>query len=188
MVLLNPKPGVCLTVSDLVRNLVLAPLLDRPAAEMEEVLRQHWLPLELRFGSPVQFDAFLERFVNAAPQAPVSESAAPLLASADGAASMGAKAVETQFRLYARVLCEYDVVSRAQVESGADELAAIATLSAKLFRFADGGPKDLKGDLAARVAMPFLPPQFRRKFVAPARVAFDALSPVGEALSPVGEV
>ena len=61
MELLNPKPGVCLTVSDLVRNLVLAPLLDRPAAEMEEVLRQHWLPLELRFGSPVQFDAFLQR-------------------------------------------------------------------------------------------------------------------------------
>lgn len=187
MELLNPKPGVCLTVSDLVRNLVLAPLLDRPAGEMEEVLRQHWLPLELRFGSPVQFDAFLQRFVDAAPLAPVSEAAALILASADGAASMGGRDAEAQFRLYARVLCEYDVVSQAQVESGADELAAIAALSAKLRRFADGGPKDVKGSAVAGVAKPLPPPLPRRNFVAPARAASHALSLVGEALSPIGE-
>lgn len=179
MELLNPKPGVCLTVSDLVRNLVLAPLLDRPAAEMEEVLRQHWLPLELRFGSPVQFAMRHLWHPCPRPRHHPRQRRRGRLHGREG--RRGA------FRLYARVLCEYDVVSQAQVESGADELAAIAALSAKLRRFADGGPKDAKGSAVAGVAKPLPPPLPRRNFVAPARAASHALSLVGEALSPIGE-
>merc|ERR1719215_1775559 len=181
MELLNPKPGMCLAVSDLARNLVLAALLDRPAAEIEEVLRRYWLPVELRFESPGQFDAFLQRFVDAAPRAAVSETAAPLLATADGAAAMGKKDVDTQFRLYACVLCEYDAVVRTCAGSEENELAVIAALSAKLLRFADGGPKELQDEAPPGVHALCLPPlQRRRMLVAPACAALNALSPVNE--------
>lgn len=175
MELLNPKPGVCLTVSDFARNLVLAPLLERPSAEMEDVLRQHWLPVELRFGSPTQFDNFLQRFVDEAPQAPVSEAAAPILAMADGVASMGHRGIEAQFRLYARFISEYDAVARTSA-GAEDDLTIIATLSAKLQRFAAGGPKDVEAELMAGGVAPFLlHPQQHTKLVTPACGALDAI-------------
>lgn len=142
----NPQPGVCLCVSDLVRNLVLAPLLDRPAAEMEDVLREHWIPLELRFASPTLFDACLLRFVDAEPRATISEFAAPMLSMADAsAASMPDSELSNQLRLYARVLCEYDALVRAHSGDEGGSLAVIAALSEKLQRFADGGTKDAQG-------------------------------------------
>lgn len=165
----NPQPGVCLCVSDLVRNLVLAPLLERSAAEMEDVLRQHWIPLEQRFVSPILFDAFLLRFVEADPRAAVSESAAPMLAMADAsAASTPDSDLSTQLHLYARVLCEYDAIVRTQSVGDRDCVALISALSGKLCRFADGGLKE-EHDICGRAqtdvdtaAMPPPPPPSRR--------------------------
>jgi len=151
----NPTPGVFLSVSDLVRNLLLAPLLDSPAEEMEAVLRNHWLPLEVRFDSPQQFDALLARFVEAKPQAAVSEAAAPLLNAAKGmdVACPGCE-LSVQLRLYGRFLSEYD----AMFKDSANPVVVIAALSRALQNFADGGQKDSVRPSACRFAALMAPP------------------------------
>lgn len=135
----NPKPGISLAVSDLVRNLVLAPLLDRPAQEMEQVLREHWLPLEFRFDNPRHFDAFLARFIAEPPQATMSPAAAPFLSTADGIQAMlPDSTIPGDLRLYAGFLSEYDALPTGS----SDPISVIAMLSDKLQRCADGGHKE----------------------------------------------
>merc|ERR1712176_769175 len=127
----NPNPGVWLAVSDLVRNIVLAPLLDRSAADMDEVLRQTWLPLEMRFDTPSSFDAFLKRFVDAHPRAPISTSTEPIIQAADGAESLLGKCeLSDKMRLYGCMVAEYDVVF---AECGtSDKLILIEKVVSKL--------------------------------------------------------
>lgn len=134
----NPSPGVWLAISDLVRNMVLAPLLDRSAAETEEVLQQTWLPLEMRFETPQSFDAFLQRFVDANPRAPITSSTAPIIQAADGAqALLGKCELSDKMRLYGSMVAEYDVVA---AECG-DKFILIERLVSKLERFAVHGLK-----------------------------------------------
>lgn len=136
----NPNPGVWLTVSDLVRNIVLAPLLDCQADEMEQILRRTWLPLELRFDSPRSFDLFLKAFVDAAPHAPFSSSAKALFDHAAGAESLLGKCeLAEKFRLYGGILAEYEVVAAET----SDKLALIEQLTIKLQHFAEHGSKNL---------------------------------------------
>merc|ERR1712194_674821 len=67
--LMNPCPGIKLAASDLVRNLVLAPLLSMGTDSIDDVMREHWLPLESKFENTIKFNEFLQRFVDQRPLA-----------------------------------------------------------------------------------------------------------------------
>lgn len=134
----NPSPGVWLTVADLLRNLLLAPLLDRPVSEMESILRRVWLPLELRFDSPPSFDAFLASFVKASPRATITDAAQTMLSAATGVESLlGSCELSFKFRLYGHVVAEYDAIAAATE----DKLKRIEMLAHNLLRFAESGSK-----------------------------------------------
>lgn len=143
----NPTPGRWLAVSDLVRNLLLAPFLDLSMEEMESVLNEHWLPLEEQFDGPQAFDLFVKRFVTASPRASPSAAAGPILEAAVGIETMmPSSSLAAPLRLYAEFLSEFDAQAAALqaqatgVES--NKIVLVASVMKRLQRFALDGVKE----------------------------------------------
>jgi hypothetical protein len=59
----NPAPGIRFLAIDLVRNLLISPIISLPQIEQESFYNLHWLPLENRFENASLFDKFLAQFV-----------------------------------------------------------------------------------------------------------------------------
>lgn len=57
--LANKAPGRRCRLSDLVRNLLLAPIIEKSHSDQLAFYESFWLPLESRFSSPDDFDSFL---------------------------------------------------------------------------------------------------------------------------------
>eukprot|EP00419_Tripos_fusus_P006267 CAMPEP_0172678870 /NCGR_PEP_ID=MMETSP1074-20121228/15681_1 /TAXON_ID=2916 /ORGANISM="Ceratium fusus, Strain PA161109" /LENGTH=428 /DNA_ID=CAMNT_0013496965 /DNA_START=55 /DNA_END=1338 /DNA_ORIENTATION=- len=143
----NPTPGRWLAVSDLARNLLLAPFLDVSMEEMESVLREHWLPLEEQFDGTHDFDHFLKRFVTALPRASPSAAAVPILETAAGIeALMPSSSLAAPLRLYAEFLAELDAQAAAlqAQDTGMDakKIVLVASVMKRLRRFALDGVKE----------------------------------------------
>jgi hypothetical protein len=143
----NPTPGRWLAVSDLARNLLLAPFLDLSMEEMESVLSEHWLPLEEQFDGPHAFDHFLRGFVTALPRAPPSAAARPILETAAGIDTvMPSSSLAAPLRLYAGFLSELDAqAATLQAQTiGMDtkRIIFVAAVMKRLQRFALDGVKE----------------------------------------------
>jgi len=62
----NAAPGVFFTGADMVRNLMLAPIMNQNLEEQEEFYRRHWLlPLERRVGDQTSLNQMLVQFLAA---------------------------------------------------------------------------------------------------------------------------
>jgi len=62
----NAAPGVFFTGADMVRNLMLAPIMNKSLENQEEFYRQHWLlPLERRVGDQASLNQLLVQFLAA---------------------------------------------------------------------------------------------------------------------------
>ena len=63
--LFNPTPGIDFRGSDMCRNLVLAPHLDKKLEDQERIYRDRWLePMEFRFPGPQELDKLISEFVD----------------------------------------------------------------------------------------------------------------------------
>lgn len=60
----NDRPGARFAATDLVRNLLMAPFMDRSLEAQEAVYRTHWQePLEMKFGSAAAFGSAMESYI-----------------------------------------------------------------------------------------------------------------------------
>ena len=77
--LFNPTPGLKFIASDLIRNLLLSPFMNRQFDEQEMIYEQLWLKkIELRLGGSNFMDAFIDDFLKSKGFDNSSDSTSPV--------------------------------------------------------------------------------------------------------------
>lgn len=122
----NPHPGIKFYASDLVRNLILYPIVDSCSTSIQRKLHQElWLePIEMRYAGPSEIDDAFESYLNwcagpdGDPERHRSENEVSIRKVCD--APTVSKDTSKRLRLYARFVSYFEAAVLSKVREDTD--------------------------------------------------------------------